>query len=283
MKKRLNQVPEFPSEAAERKFWETHDTTQCLDWSQAQDIGVPKDRPPSSTNTDGPAELLWQKMSSTFPSSSFPEGVVKVPQAIQGTAFFPGGYGVWLEENLRPPFPVGQIMVVGQDFNSVAAYDRARKAKTEVKISRTWRALIGILDASGISRDRCFFTNIYMGLREEEKETGRFPGAKDKEFVHRCVEFFKLQLEVARPKLILTLGLEPLRVLAANLFHFAAPKTLTECVEIYSASLEHGDATVVALTHPSFYDVNVRTRRFGKFAEKQAERAMIAEGLKRAF
>ncbi|MEO8053376.1 MAG: uracil-DNA glycosylase family protein, partial [Acidobacteriota bacterium] len=240
-------------------------------------------RPTSGTNTDGPAELLWQKMSSTFPSSSFPEGVVKVPQAIQGTAFFPGGYGVWLEENLRPPFPIGQIMVVGQDFNSVAAYDRARKAKTEVKISRTWRALIGILDASGISRDRCFFTNVYMGLREEEKETGRFPGAKDKEFVHRCVEFFKLQLEVARPKLILTLGLEPLRVLAACLFHIADPKTLKECSEVYSVVLEHGNVTVVALTHPSYSHVNGRLRKFGNLVGKEAERAMIEEGLERAF
>ncbi|MEO8050240.1 MAG: CopG family antitoxin, partial [Acidobacteriota bacterium] len=33
MKKRLWPIPEFPSEAAERKFWETHDTTQYLDWS----------------------------------------------------------------------------------------------------------------------------------------------------------------------------------------------------------------------------------------------------------
>jgi len=35
MKKYLKPVPKFRSTAAERKFWETHDTTQYLDWSLA--------------------------------------------------------------------------------------------------------------------------------------------------------------------------------------------------------------------------------------------------------
>jgi len=34
--KKLKPVPKFRSITAERKFWETHDTTQYLDWSQAQ-------------------------------------------------------------------------------------------------------------------------------------------------------------------------------------------------------------------------------------------------------
>ena len=32
-KKRL---PKFKSEAEERRFWATHDSTECLDWSQAE-------------------------------------------------------------------------------------------------------------------------------------------------------------------------------------------------------------------------------------------------------
>jgi predicted DNA binding CopG/RHH family protein len=28
-------IPNFKSEATERKFWETHDSTEYLDWSQA--------------------------------------------------------------------------------------------------------------------------------------------------------------------------------------------------------------------------------------------------------
>ena len=167
------------------------------------------------------AEELWQQMSKAV--SPFPEGVVDVPEPIPGTAFFPGGYGLWLEENVRPPFPTGQIMVVGQDFNSEKAYKKARDAGTEVNLSSTWDILKKILPASGVSLEDCFFTNLYMGLREGGPEAGRFPGARDKDFVERCIKFFKHQLEVARPKLILTLGAEPFRVLADNFFIEPAP------------------------------------------------------------
>jgi len=32
---KLKPIPEFKSEAEERKFWETHDSTDYLDWKQA--------------------------------------------------------------------------------------------------------------------------------------------------------------------------------------------------------------------------------------------------------
>ncbi len=34
-------IPNFQSEAAERKFWETHDSTEFLDWSQANRVIFP--------------------------------------------------------------------------------------------------------------------------------------------------------------------------------------------------------------------------------------------------
>jgi len=45
MKKPLKPVPKFRSIASERKFWETHDTTQYLDWSQAQPARFPNLKP----------------------------------------------------------------------------------------------------------------------------------------------------------------------------------------------------------------------------------------------
>ena len=123
-----------------------------------------------------------------------------------------------------------------------------------------------------------------MGLREGGRETGRFPGARDKGFVQRCLAFFIKQLDVIQPKLILTLGLEPIRVLATHLFHEAAPKSLTSCADIYrSVSLPHGRVTVVALTHPSFYHANVWRRRYGQLTGAESEKGMIADGLKIAF
>jgi CopG antitoxin of type II toxin-antitoxin system len=34
-KKKLKPIPRFNSEAEERKFWETHDTFDYVDWSKA--------------------------------------------------------------------------------------------------------------------------------------------------------------------------------------------------------------------------------------------------------
>jgi predicted DNA binding CopG/RHH family protein len=36
MKKKLKPIPRFESEAEEREFWETHDSTDYVDWSQAR-------------------------------------------------------------------------------------------------------------------------------------------------------------------------------------------------------------------------------------------------------
>ena len=41
MDKKLKPIPKFRSEAAERKFWETHDSTDFVDWSKAQRARFP--------------------------------------------------------------------------------------------------------------------------------------------------------------------------------------------------------------------------------------------------
>jgi predicted DNA binding CopG/RHH family protein len=41
MPKALKKVPKFRSETAERKFWETHDSTDYVDWSKAQRVRFP--------------------------------------------------------------------------------------------------------------------------------------------------------------------------------------------------------------------------------------------------
>lgn len=34
-------VPHFSSESEERSFWEAHDSTDHIDWSQAEKVGLP--------------------------------------------------------------------------------------------------------------------------------------------------------------------------------------------------------------------------------------------------
>ena len=45
MKKPLKPIPEFKTEAEERKFWETHDSTDYVDWSGAQGVRFPGLKP----------------------------------------------------------------------------------------------------------------------------------------------------------------------------------------------------------------------------------------------
>jgi predicted DNA binding CopG/RHH family protein len=41
MSKKLKTTPKFRSEAAERTFWEAHDSTDYVDWSKAQRVRLP--------------------------------------------------------------------------------------------------------------------------------------------------------------------------------------------------------------------------------------------------
>ena len=41
MKKKLKSIPAFKSEAEERKFWESHDSTAYVDWSKARQVRFP--------------------------------------------------------------------------------------------------------------------------------------------------------------------------------------------------------------------------------------------------
>jgi uracil-DNA glycosylase len=228
------------------------------------------------------ALALWDEMARTF--HSFPKGVVPVPEPIRGTAFFPGGLGLLLDES-RDPQPEGRkVMVVGQDFNSVATYRKAQEEGSEVGTSQTWRNLARVFAELGIELGQCFFTNFYMGLRESAPETGRFPGARDEAFVQSCARFFARQMEVVRPPVIVCLGLAPLQALGKEVFGLQVPNTLSECVDVYDGLSTpfgspgpHGRVALVALIHPSLYFANVRRRRFQGYCGREAERAMIQQ------
>ena len=48
MRKKLKSVPAFKSEAEERRFWETHDSSLYLDWSKAERVRLPTLKPTST-------------------------------------------------------------------------------------------------------------------------------------------------------------------------------------------------------------------------------------------
>ncbi len=49
MNKPTKAIPKFANEAQERTFWETHDSTDHLDWSKAKKATLPNLKPTTKT------------------------------------------------------------------------------------------------------------------------------------------------------------------------------------------------------------------------------------------
>ena len=45
MNKKLKSIPKFQSEAEERRFWETHDSSDYIDWAKAERVRFPNLKP----------------------------------------------------------------------------------------------------------------------------------------------------------------------------------------------------------------------------------------------
>ena len=55
-------MPEFKTEAEEREFWETHDSTDYLDWGQAKPASFPKLKPSTKTISLRLPETLLERI-----------------------------------------------------------------------------------------------------------------------------------------------------------------------------------------------------------------------------
>ncbi|TSA01658.1 MAG: hypothetical protein D4R76_09095 [Methylococcus sp.] len=49
MTKPTKEIPRFENEADERKFWESHDSADFLDWSLARSVTLPNLKPTTKT------------------------------------------------------------------------------------------------------------------------------------------------------------------------------------------------------------------------------------------
>lgn len=54
--RKSKKLPEFKTEAEERAFWESHDSSDCVDWSQAEQTSFPRQlsgHPPQKPGNSG--------------------------------------------------------------------------------------------------------------------------------------------------------------------------------------------------------------------------------------
>ena len=235
-----------------------------------------------------PVEYLFDRLQNI----SYPDGLDLVPAKISGTAFFPGGYGLWREEGRPlPPMPCGKVMVLGQDFGKKKDHKKALCVGHE-RDTPTWRNLLRLLKGACIPPQDCFFTNAYMGLRTNKSSTGPSPGTRDERFRERCRSFLvEEQIAVQEPKLILVLGLEPAALIASVSSDLAAWRKQHAAWgwnDLYAAGpLKHAGfggpvrrlTTVVALLHPSGYNLgnNLACRRYRGYTGMDAELELLRE------
>ena len=139
-------------------------------------------------------------------------GMATIPE-MKGPGFFPGCIGTIKHDvNIKDV----DVMVLGQDFDSLENYKKIDAKKGEIENNTTWRNLKTLLDDLKIDQPNCFFTNVYMGLRSESKKnTGASPASKKaaSEFAKQCHIFFKKQLHAVKPKVVLVLGKETAKFL----------------------------------------------------------------------
>jgi|SRR5579871_661730 uracil-DNA glycosylase len=223
---------------------------------------------------------------------NYPNGTIKIPGRILGTAFFPGGSGLWNTQpnHALPSMPFGGVMVIGNNFDSEAGFEYSFNHLGEDLNGATWRNLLAFLKEVKIPPEECFFTNAYVGLVAGNSATGLFPGARSPDFVRWCQNFLLYQLRLMKPRLILSLGIYVPRFMAplspalnSSWSDITSFKVLDKrgVALVYPTTfigLSHPIA-VVALTHPCYRPVNVRFRRYGNLEGDAAEQALVRDAL----
>ena len=176
---------------------------------------------------------------------------------------------------------------MGQDFGTLEYYERVRLGTGGESLSGpTWKPLLALLDAVGVDRTECFFTNALLGLRATPPMTGPSPGWTDRDLVEASLQMLAHQIESLEPKVVLTLGLPAARALGR-----LAPDTLARWqsavrwadVDVAGPAhldvkeLTHGGGapSIGALVHPSYRGRNVRLRSFNEKHGEDAERDIL--------
>jgi hypothetical protein len=164
-------------------------------------------------------------------------------------------------------------MVVAQDLDAADKYHgRARTGRPHGDPRHPmayWRSLYRIFAAAGLDARRCFFTNVYVGLRTGSNPSGPFPGKVDAGFVRWSKSFLEFQAELMRPALVVFLGDD-----ARQAFELPGG-ALTE------VTMGTHTAAAVGLAHPSRHHRTARARRYAGLIGPEAEIALLRDAVHR--
>jgi hypothetical protein len=106
-------------------------------------------------------------------------------------------------------------MFLGHNFDTCFGFYRSVKRGAEDVKMPTWANIKGFfLPTADLDEEECFFTNFYLGAmihpepsageKKKTKNTGRFKCSQD--YRIKCIEALRIQVEIARPRVIAPLG-----------------------------------------------------------------------------
>jgi len=152
-------------------------------------------------------ETAYKKLVEKRKNYKFPEGLVNPSKVDNGLYDQKTHIGPWCrwQGNLN-----ADIMLIGQDWGTVKYYRETKGAhKDNTPTNTSLRILfneIGI-DIGTPSKPNheapCFFTNVILGLKEGEEMAGKIKAQWIKE---NAIEFLKPNIDIIKPKIIITLG-----------------------------------------------------------------------------
>jgi hypothetical protein len=189
----------------------------------------------------------------------YPDGILACPGsycAIGGQSFFPGGKG-----HTGNDLPVGGVMYLGHNFDKIGGFKDSVSRGYEENL--TWRSVrSSVLPI--LEEKRIWFTNYFMGVLTRSSNIGALDQTEGfADYESDCWNFFKLQIALQRPRVIVVLGKEVVRTLSStNRLGFSGwnlgksqafgPLRLIA----HKMKLRHSDGVsetqVVAAYHPSY-------------------------------
>jgi hypothetical protein len=180
-----------------------------------------------------------------------------------GRGFFPGADGRW--ELGADPTGL-EVLVLGQDFGTLDYLGTSLLEQDEH--CQTWRVLMKFLDETNTPKEKCFFSNCYIGYRKHSTMTGALAISDSSKFHLACKSFLEFQVSQIKPKLILTLGRDALAFVShlSRGARIARTKSWQKIENRLSPDrclqIEVGERTynVFPIIHPSIRASNLRHR-----------------------
>jgi hypothetical protein len=207
-----------------------------------------------------------------------------VEEYIGGTAAFPAGAGLHRSgyDDPVPPFPHGGVMVVAHNVDAEAKFQERLATKLPhggpVKTMAYWKGMYRLLEAAGIGREECFFTNVFVGLKAGAKPEGPLGVGQTSEFRKWCSTFLLEQVREMRPRAIAVMGAPAWKFLggmATELRGWLSPPVPVASIRLRIAGHE---TVVVPLLHPSGQGRFMHVRGYRSVEEALAHEARLLRG-----